>query len=195
MDALLLGFMIVAALTSLIDLLYHYRTYKKSLLKKLFQNYLEYYAAMKKADRLTSTKFLTSKIGMHRIVYARSADAKIANYILIIHKSGLSMIIVAAVEKPVQEFMKNVHAKCLETLKEIHLPNGIHLKSHTAVYLVDNRLKNTVEGNRIKCLPDHDVVKEMQEQKSSLPLSEKDIEWVFKNSVTTRENMLKGDVQ
>lgn len=182
MESILFGFIIIALIFLVVDLVYQYRIYRVSLLRHLYRNYLEYYVTLRRSSVFRSTNFLKQEIGYHRLVFGQSAQKDISNYILVISSQGITCILI---DGPKQLLAKQsgfeLEKKCGKLINDL-----LHRKSldyEVNVIVVSNKIKEATRGKHFYKVSEHELVHQLKAIQNESKLSPTEIEWVF-NAMT-----------
>lgn len=178
MESLFVGFILIVFVSGTIDFAYHYQFYKRSLLKQLYHNYIEYYWNLKRKTGLESTRFLESKLGFHKIVYVKSPNPTLNYYVLLLTTNGIHMII----PNPSNKSKAN-YPSCLKEVERIYTEDFRKGKNKLYVYYLTSSESKQNKEKRLFCIPKEKLVQQMTQNVEEAYLTKNDIKWMYGNFV------------
>lgn len=179
METLIAGFIVVFCIFITVDLVYQYRFYKKSLLKQLYQNYLEYYTAMKRPDSIKTTHYLTHMLGYNRIVFGQDPNF-LGMYIIIIFNKGIALISLLS-EDTNRYSAKESFSYLRKLLIKIKIPEVIHADGMACLYYAGADQPKRPQTQHVVYVDQKELVQRVAGQDYDISMTDAEIEWIYKS--------------
>ncbi|AMC93983.1 hypothetical protein AOC36_08285 [Erysipelothrix larvae] len=191
MDGLLLGFIVITFTYFLVDLVYQYKIYRISVLRVIFNGYLEYYFSIRK-NKIESTRHLNNQLGKHFLVFGKSSQREIGNYILLIHKNGIGFIIVNGKKISKIKQMNNELVRACRN-QFLKLVGKIDVEYSFNVFVINSLVSEPYHQGQIAIISENDLVDELELMSSEKQLSPNEMKYLY-SLIMNEENLNYGKI-